>query len=446
MSFYQKCRIDIFRCNLRFFFCTKYATAMPVLGNPILITNHVSLTKGVPMKKCIIAVLAVAAFAACGGGGSGGGTVTGDIKTLSVVSSTTTGDFTPSVTVVRSTSGTLQFSVAGIDVDGDGTIDSPTLTGCRASGGAAAMTAKALADTQITCDGGSPVEGGSTSFDIALSLDTTSSMGGAAGVLADKIVTFANALSAAGVDAQFAGITVGDAFATKAGEGVTAYSDTDFSKGSLGTPTDTPFDTYERPDTGTALLSAADIGTFFTAVKNVIGSGGGGAGGVENYLGSVQRLYSATAWRSGANRMIISIGDNCAYTPVTMGEDGITGVWAPPEGTDLAAALAGNAIVHVAGTEGQSCSASNYYDPKDLAAATGGIFLPIPFGSCSSADTCDVDLITDFHILDSITGGTIYLCDGLSTTYGGSGTYTFVLTVEVAGRTATVTMVITLGF
>lgn len=397
------------------------------------------------MKKlwlfAVVAALAAGA-AGCGGGGASGD-VTGDLKSVTVKSSTSTGDFTPSVIAGLGTGGTLKFTIAGVDADGDGTIDTPTLSGVKASTGALAMVLKAVDDTDVNCGDEVPIGEGTTEdkYDIGISLDTTGSMGNAAGILAERVASFATALVSGGVDAQFAGITLGDAFATKKSSG-SAYDDV-VSVGTLGDPPS--WDSDERPDTGTALLGDAAMATFFAKVKDVVGSGSGGSGGTENYLGALQFLTSNVVPRSGSIRVLISIGDQCAYTPETAGEDGIVAPFLPPDPTSFAAGLAGNAIVHVISRPEDyiGCAGGNYYNMKGLSDATGGQFVDI--GNCSSADTCNVDLTT-LPITGAILGGVNVECNGLTSFYGAAGDYTFDLTITAGGKTAITRMILGLGW
>jgi len=173
------------------------------------------------MRKLAVlgALLLVVAFVNCGGTSSGSSDVTGDVTDISTTSSTATGDFTPSLTTATEDSGALKFTVAALDVDGDGTLESPTITSVTATTGSGAALKKvdALTDEEITCDSGRTVGEGEDddSFDIGISLDSTASMGSAVESIAEKIVSFAQTLEDNGVNARFAGITLGDAFATK---------------------------------------------------------------------------------------------------------------------------------------------------------------------------------------------------------------------------------------
>ncbi len=419
----------------------------------------------VSMKRFwLFGVLAAVALtaAACGGGGGSTPTPTGDLTAVSVKSSTSTGDFTPNVIAGLGTGGTLQFTIGGVDIDNDGTVDTPAAGVITASSGALAMVAKAVSDTEVTCVASEIGGTTSSAYDIGISLDTTASMGAAAGVLANKIAAFTTSLADAGVDAQFAGITVGDEFATKASPSL--FTDPG-ALGTLGVPTPVensdspPPPTCERPDTGATLLGATAMAAFFNDVSTVYGAGGCfGTDATENYLGSVSFITTNVTKRSGSIPIIISIGDNCAHTPTTFPlitnyNAATDAIFLPPDPVAFAAGLAGRARVNVIGNTEDllNCTAGGYYNMKGLADATGGSFIDMGgFGACNDAATCPVDLTQD-AILGAITKSIVETCDGLSSFYGGSGDYTFRIPVTVIGadgvaRTATTVIVLTLTF
>jgi hypothetical protein len=233
-------------------------------------------------------------------------------------------------------------------------------------------------------------------------------MGAAAGILADRIAAFAQALEDAGADAQFIGITTGDAFATKA----ISSSFTDIAKGSLGEPP--LFDFDERPDTGASLLSAGVMADFFTEVRAEVGSGAGGGDLPENYLGPLVYINDEdnVNWRPTASRVLISIGDDCSHTAESAPLAGITGDWIPPSTAGGSPEnLFSGVVVHVIGSDPLSCP-DPYYDMKDLATATGGQFVVL--GDCGSDATCNVDL-SELSITTSITESARIDCDGTET-------------------------------
>lgn len=390
----------------------------------------------------------------CGSSSSGtsGTTPTGNVASVSVSETSTSGDFTPSVSFLTTDSGSLGIRVAAVDVNGDGTVGTPSVTDVTVASGdqitanlaGMSLSGKSSATSDPSCTSRSVGSGDTDDkFDIAVSLDTTSSMGAAAGILASKVSDFATALAAAGVDAQFAGITVGDAFATKE-DPSTLFTDS-VSTGLLGTPPS--FDTDERPATGNSLITAANMATFFDAVETAVGSGAGGTGLPENYLGSINYVNSNLSWRSGAGRVIISIGDNCAHTPDTDDDailgDSITATWAPPNPTTLEDALKGVATVHVVGNteEDLSCTTQGYYNPKTLATATGGTFTEI--GDCSDSSTCTVNLTT-LPISSAITSGIISEC-GITLEDLTTITVTISLSMVEGSTTSTATFIAVLN-
>ena len=334
-----------------------------------------------------------------GGGGGGGGGGSGNLASVTV-KETSVGagaGFTPAVSFFASDGGGLSFTVAGADINGDGDVGSPTISNVTIEAGDTIALALAGKRQTISNCATSGISG--TSVDIGVSLDTTASMGAAAGILADRIAAFAQALEDAGADARFAGITTGDAFATKSDP--SSFTDP-ISEGSLGAPP--VFDFSERPDTGDGLLSADDMATFFTEVRAVVGSGASGGDLPENYLGPINYLNDSVAWRNTASRVLISIGDDCSHTNDSAASAGITDPWTPPSGAALESELSGVATVHVIGTDGLTCS-SPFYNMEDLAS---GEFVPL--GDCGSEDTCNVDL-SELTITGSITGSATTACD-----------------------------------
>lgn len=400
-------------------------------------------------------------FSACGGSSSSSSTGTdqaGDASALTIVGSTSSGDFTPSVNPSVDSDGSLKFTVSAVDVDGDGTVGTPSVSSITVTSGSSDIVAgfarNSLADTEITCSSRDVGAGSSDdSYDIGFCLDTTASMGGAAGVMADKIATFATALSEAGVDASYAGLTLGDAFATKSAS--SSFTDA-VSEGDVdldGTDDEPPsFDSSERPGTGDTLINATDLETFFSEVSDVVSSGEGGGDLPENYLGCLEWLVNNVGWRSAASKVLVVVGDDCSHTEETADAASITANWMPPSINDVNDIFAGVATVHVVGVDGGSgdCGegvTSDYYNMPDLATATGGTFTEI--SGCDSADTCNVDL-EELPISSSITSGVISDCDASCTTFEAAGTYTFTINVSMVDGsstyTATSTIVISITF
>jgi len=336
------------------------------------------------------AVIMAVALSGCGGGG-GDGSATGvkvESRNVTYTSSPTGVSAKPSVSFYGDGASALGIRVTGADADGDGTVSKATLSNVRLEDG---DTLAKAGETPLSC---SSVETGSAGtgdiFDVGVSLDTTASMGAAAGVLAQKTAAFAKALESEGLNVRFAGVTVGDAFATKETADLTQYTDS-VSQGPEGTPP--MLDGSERPGTGTDLIDATAMETFFTEVYNVVGTGSGGWTNPENYLGAVEYLNNNVKWRDSAGRILISIGDDCSHTPTSVAASGYdwTG-FTPPDPAAFTDALVDAGVgVNVVGADGLTCG-TDYYDMAELGAATGGGFTPI--GSCGSQSTCKVDLST----------------------------------------------------
>ncbi len=291
------------------------------------------------------------------GGSTGGTSVTGDLTGVTIVSSEASGDFTPSLSASVGDDGELKFTMTALDVDSDGTLETPTISSVTAtSGGSASLVKHSLSTEVITCaDGVTVGSSGTFLFDIGFSLDTTLSMQYAVEALSNEISDFATTLTDAGVDVSFAVMTLGDAFDTKD----TSSSFTDaVSDGVLGVAPS--FDTCERPSTGADLQTSTNLGLFFDELVSVYPAGCNGEDYPENYLGSLDRLNAATTWRTGATRILVSIGDDCSHTDTSYTAASIIAPWIPPAGADLASELAGVATVHVVGPE-TTCS-DGYYE------------------------------------------------------------------------------------
>ncbi len=360
-------------------------------------------------------------------------TATGDLAAVKVIETKISdgASFNPAISFFVTANAGLGFTVSGADVDGDNTVGSPAITGVSVVAGDAIALVRGPKAATISACASRDIGTGSSDdqFDIAVSLDTTASMGAAAGTIASKISAFATSLAEAGVNAQFSGITVGDAYATKSG-GASDFTDA-ISRGTLGTPPG--FDLCERPDTGTSLISATDMSTFFNEVGVAVGSGCDGRAVQENYLGPIAFLNEQLGWRAGASRIIIGIGDQCAHTPTSEGTDGILPPFSPPLPSDLESNLSGVATVHWIGNSDEdlgNCASRSQYNMNNLSSATGGSFATI--GSCGSSDTCNVDLTT-LPILSTITAATVTECDFETE---GDATVTVCFDVAIEGATA----------
>ena len=268
--------------------------------------------------------------------------------------------------------GQLGMRVNGLDLgDGSG-VQKPTIKNLTIKSTSSTPTAITYGEG-LEC---TEIETGSAGigdkFDIVVSLDSSASMGRHASNFADKIVTFAGALKDQGLDVRFAGVTLGDAFATLSdSDGYTSST----VKGTLGTPPS--FDSSSRPDTGRELISATAMQEFFTDISDVIGTGLGGGDSPENYLAPIDFFNNNLNFRSDAGRFYIAIGDNCAHTSESFGSraDSYSNVdyWKPRNPEDIKKELINDGAAVNLIWSNRDCSGS-HYDMRDIQQATGGIF------------------------------------------------------------------------
>ncbi|MGZ5969598.1 MAG: hypothetical protein ACXWP4_18120 [Polyangiales bacterium] len=200
--------------------------------------------------------------------------------------------------------------------------------------------------------------------DLVFINDTTGSMSGAVNGIKTSVQAFAESLVSGGIDAKYSMYTYGDAFATVK-EGTT------FVIGKGDFPTSMDVDGTERPYVGlTGLETFKGFLAEFSSC-GCLGTGGGDA--AENTLGALAYANTKVAFRDGAARYYIAIGDNPSHQP----GDGwnIPSPWTPPKGDDFVTALGGSAVIHVVGRESTS---TTYYPLRNLAERTGGAFLTLP--------------------------------------------------------------------
>ena len=283
-------------------------------------------------------------------------------------------EVTPTISTFTTEDGKLGIRVNGIDIGGE--VQTPVISDMKIepvseSDSSARMAARETADPSASDAVCKSIETGASGsgdkFDIVVSLDTTGSMGAQAGKLAAKIVDFAAKLEEQKLDVRFAGITVGDAFATLKTSS-SSYASDGIAQGSLGAPP--TFDSSERPDTGLELITANDMQSFFTEVKNKVGGGLGGGDSPENYLGPIDYLNNNIDFRKDAGRFFVAIGDECAH--ISGSSSNIDGsVWEPRSAELIKESLIKDgAAVHLIWAN-KSCS-SSYYDMRNLQNATGG--------------------------------------------------------------------------
>jgi len=257
----------------------------------------------------------------------------------------------------------------------------------------------------------------STPVDIVFLNDTTGSMSGATNGITDSIETFSTEITSAGVDARFAMYTYGDAFATKK----TTGSEFAIGKGDFEVPA--YLDGVERPYIGLSTVSS--FLPFLQELKDSYALGSGGGDGPENTVGTLDYAWKKVAFRNGAAKVFVVIGDNPSHQAST------TTSWSydefkPRSGDQVVGDLKGQATVY------SICrsSSSTYYYPLDkLATGTGGAVITLPYNGI-------VDL-TSLGIVEWITSGYTSECPPLKP---GSYTFTITATYSSAGRTYTGTL------
>lgn len=377
-------------------------------------------------------------------GATGGtGTGTGNIAGVTVNSVESTGDFTPGLSFYVAESGGLGIRANAVDVNGDGTASTPAIASVSVSSVGAALSALA-ADETLDCTDGEASSSTATAVGVGISLDTTASMGSTVGPIANGLAQLATDLSGAGFTGTFAGVTLGDAYATKSASG-SAYGST--AQGTKGEPP--AFDTIERPDTGTAPVSASVVSAFFEEVATVVGSGADGGDLPENYLAPLEFLNTDVTFAAGTQKVLISVGDDCAHTEETFAGFSDSSAWTPPAKADVFDTFAG-AIVHVIGPSSPFCS-GDYFDMKELTqdgtteghvGGTGGLFKSID--DCNTDEeitTCVNDFLAEINA--AITGGIAEECD---VTLEGDSTLVLIITLTGEGDTeavATVSLTVT---
>lgn len=262
--------------------------------------------------------------------------------------------------------------------------------------------------------------------DIVFINDTTGSMAGTVTGIADSIGTFATAIAAA-VDARFSMYTYGDAFATRA-----ADPDSEFTLGRGDFPVPVGFDDFERPYV--ALGGLAGFTPFLTELKAATALGNGGADEPENTIGTIDYANSHLAFRPGAAKVFVVIGDN----PSHQEGDGDVASWPaeyrPTTGANLVSRLGGACTLHVVGND---TTYGAYYNLKLLADATGGVFKDLPSDGVVDLTTLNVQA----WLTNSFSGG----C-----TSAPAGRYLVIVDVSVVGsggttRTGTLTFDLTVS-
>jgi hypothetical protein len=350
------------------------------------------------MRMGLKAVMGIAAAAALACGGSGGGGGGGTVK---VNAATPSGDVTMSGNVAL-VGGKLEITLSAIRDPDDPTrpADPTKATFTVASGGPALSCTLTKVSTATDAK-----------IDLVFINDTTGSMSGTVNGIANSVQTFAESLAASGVDARFSMYTYGDAFATKAATSTFVTGKGDFAPPSM--------DGTERPYVGLSDLTA--FKAFLTELKASSALGSGGGDGPENTIGAIDYANNHVAYRDGAGKVIIAIGDN----PSHQQGSGATASWPvefrPATGADLVSRMKGKTAIHVVGND---TGAAPYFNLKGLADGTGGVFIDLP-------PSGNVDL-SALKLTDWFTNAFIGTCSA-----GPKGSYTITVNVRVVGVSGT---------
>jgi hypothetical protein len=229
-----------------------------------------------------------------------------------------------------------------------------------------------LGTKDLTCTVGKVSSSSKSSVDLVFINDTTGSMSGTVLGIADSVESFASSISSEGVDARFSMYTYGDAFATKKTDGTSTFK---IGLGDFAPPT---FDGEERPYVGLSELT--QFKGFLQELKSSDVLGVGGGDGEEATVGALAYADGKLAFRDGAARMYVAIGDNPSHQKGDGTNETFTPSWVAPGGDELVKKLDGNAAVHVIGHDLPSSTdtTSKFYNLKKLADGTGGAFIDLP--------------------------------------------------------------------
>ncbi len=268
------------------------------------------------------------------------------------------------------------------------------------------ITAQLSGSLALSCSIGGVSSSKPAPVDLVFVNDTTGSMAGTVHGISDSIKTFAQKVSAGGVDARFSMYTYGDAFATRGKPGKFLIGKGDFDPPS--------FDNVARPYVG-----LTDLGLFekFLAelkVSGALGSGGGDA--AESTLGALQYADRHVGYRPGAAHVFVVVGDNPSHQKGDGSNFGPS--WIPPLGEDVVSELSGRGVVHVVGKD---AGKAPFYNLKNLADATGGDFKPLPKDGKVDLTTLGLDAY--------LTSGYKGVCTGLA-----AGTIDVVIRATVVGK------------
>jgi hypothetical protein len=305
--------------------------------------------------------------------------------------------------------GKLKLAVAAIRDP-----DAPT----RPADPAKVSFAVSAAATEMACTVGRVSAASKAAVDLVFINDTTGSMSGTVEGISKSASKFAEDVAAGGVDARFSMYTYGDAFATVPSA---PGSENPFKvgKGDFAPP---EFDGDARPYIG--LSDVAGFKSFLTEMESSSALGVGGGDGEENTLGALHYANGKVAWRDGAARMFVAIGDNPSHQKGSADELFASSQFAPPSGDDLIASINGSAVIHVVGHDRGEAP---FYNLKHLADKSGGVFLELP-----SDGVVDLGAL---NLKDWLTASFAGACDGAKI-----GRYTIVVKATVNGsKTGTLT-------
>jgi hypothetical protein len=388
-----------------------------------------------------LAVAAVLSMVACGGGG-GSGSSSKKVTTNSV---TAAGDVKMSGSAGLK-DGKLALTLSAIkDPDDPSKPADPSMAafGVAVNTPAAKALLAAAAADPFTCSVTGVSSASASKIDLVFINDTTGSMDGTVLGIASSIQSFATSVAGSGVDAKFSMYTYGDDFATKLPSG----SEFTVGKGDFALEGDLfAADDVERPYVGLSDLTGfqaflAELtcntgGPDACVPAKALGNDGGDD--AENTIGALDYALKKVAWRDGAAKVFIAIGDNPSHQ---QGDGGLNGTTAfpaamqPTTGDDLVSRFSGDATIHVVGND--TTDPAPFYNLKSLSDGTGGGFLELP----SSGDVDLSALHMDAWFTKAFSGA----CSGAP-----SGHYLVVVSVSVTGslgtvKTGTLTFDITIG-
>ncbi|MFI5300014.1 MAG: vWA domain-containing protein [Polyangiales bacterium] len=276
--------------------------------------------------------------------------------TARVVDSKSTGDFKMSAGVAVGPGGSLTISMPAIRHPDSSAPVSP-LTAMLS------VTGSASGGASIVCSIGGISAGANVPVDLAFIDDTTGSMSGTVHGVSDSVKRFAQDIADRGVDARFAMVTFGDAFATQPASGFA------IGHGDFAPP---KFDLVARPYVGFGGLDRFTAFLDEMKASKILGDGGNDE--PENPLGALEYAWRSLGWRAGAARVFIAITDTVAHQAGDK-TTFITAPWTPPSGEQAIGDLDGDAVVHVVARDRELAP---FFQMRALADGTGGATLTLP--------------------------------------------------------------------